>query len=214
LLVTYPSAFKYVMYHPEIGFWMGATPEQLVKVEDGVLSTVSLAGTQLNREGANIIWNEKEKQEQQIVTDYIVSNLKPFSNQIVVDEPQTFKAGGLVHIKSDIRAQIDLDNLDKIIEALHPTPAVCGFPKVAALQFIVENEGYDRSFYAGFLGEWQKDYKTFKENQFDLYVNLRCLSYKNQELNVYVGCGITKGSVPEKEYIETANKAMTMKRIV
>lgn len=214
LLVAYLRAFRYVLYHPELGFWMGATPEQLIKVEGDLLSTVSLAGTQLNKEGADIIWNEKEKQEQQIVTDYIVSNLKPFSKQIDVDEPKTVKAGNLVHIKSDIRAQIELENLDKIIEALHPTPAVCGFPKEAALQFIVENEGYDRSFYAGFLGEWKKDFKTFKENQFDLYVNLRCMSYVNQELHIYVGCGITKGSVPEKEYFETANKAMTMKRIV
>jgi isochorismate synthase len=214
LIATYSTAFRYVFYHPEIGFWLGATPEQLIKVDGNLLQTVSLAGTQLHLDNDEIVWTEKEIVEQQIVTDYIVSSLKPFSNEVIVDAPKTSKAGRLAHIKTDIRAAIELENIDNIIAILHPTPAVCGFPKAEALQFIIANEGYDRAFYAGFLGEWKKDFKTFQDNKFDLFVNLRCMHFLNNELNIYVGCGITKASIPENEYIETVNKSMTMKQII
>ncbi|MEN9928922.1 MAG: hypothetical protein RLZZ231_843, partial [Bacteroidota bacterium] len=50
--------------------------------------------------------------------------------------------------------------------------------------------------------------------QFDLYVNLRCMNYEQNTLNVYVGCGITQNSIPEMEYVETVNKAITMKKII
>ena len=214
LIQLYPNALRYVFYHPEIGFWLGATPEQLMKIKEGKLQTVSLAGTQVINNEGNVVWGEKEIKEQQIVTDYIASCLRPFSNEIVQNEPMTFVAGNLVHIKTDISAQINIEEVENILSVLHPTPAVCGFPKMEALKFITDFEGYDRSFYAGFLGEWNKDFKTYKENQYDLFVNLRCMSIEKNELNIYVGCGITNGSIPEMEYIETVNKAMTMKRIV
>lgn len=214
LIQLYPNALRYVFYHPEIGFWLGATPEQLMKIKEGKLQTVSLAGTQVINNEGNVVWGEKEIKEQQIVTDYIASCLRPFSNEIVQNEPMTFVAGNLVHIKTDISAQINIEEVENILSVLHPTPAVCGFPKMEALKFITDFEGYYRSFYAGFLGEWNKDFKTYKENQYDLFVNLRCMSIEKNELNIYVGCGITNGSIPEMEYIETVNKAMTMKRIV
>jgi isochorismate synthase len=95
-----------------------------------------------------------------------------------------------------------------LVKALHPTPAICGLPKEEALRFILENENYDRKYYAGFLGEWNK------ANQSDLFVNLRCLEVENEKVNLYVGCGITKDSNPEKEFIETENKSMTMRNIL
>lgn len=214
MIVAYPNAFRYVLYHPEIGFWMGATPEQLMKIEDALLKTVSLAGTQVYKGQESSNWGAKEIQEQQIVTDYIVARLTPFADSIDVSDPTTVVAGNLAHIKTAISAQIVPENIEKIIDVLHPTPAVCGFPKAQALQFIADNEGYDRGFYAGFLGEWNKNFTTFQENQFDLYVNLRCMNYEQNSLNVYVGCGITQNSIPEMEYVETVNKAITMKKII
>ena len=74
-----------------------------------------------------------------------------------------------MHLKTDIQAEVeDRNSISNIIDSLHPTPAVCGFPKEVAKQFILENEGYNREFYAGFLGEWNKDFQTFKEEQTDL----------------------------------------------
>ena len=70
LISTYPTAFRYLFFHPKIGLWMGATPEHLVKINQNQFETVALAGTQLYSE--NVIWATKEIEEQQFVTDYII----------------------------------------------------------------------------------------------------------------------------------------------
>jgi len=215
LLFKYVTAFKYCFYHPKIGFWMGATPEQFLKIDENFIKTVSLAGTQLNTDLELIKWDNKEIEEQQIVTDFIVNNLKSFSKNVTFSKPYNQKAGSLVHLKTDIQAEIkDRNSISTIIDSLHPTPAVCGFPKDVAKQFILDNEGYDRAFYAGFLGEWNKDFQTFKEQQSDLFVNLRCMKIENNEVSLYIGCGITKDSNPEKEFIETVNKSFTIKQVI
>ena len=99
-------------------------------------------------------------------------------------------------------------NLKKAIQLLHPTPAVCGLPKEIAKAFIDTYEGYNRSFYTGFLGELNRDFAS------DLFVNLRCMQIENNQAHLYMGCGITKDSNPEKEWKESVNKSMTMKRIL
>ena len=206
LVSSYVSAFRYLFYHPKIGMWMGASPEQLVQINGNELQTVALAGTQLYQE--KLIWEEKEKQEQQFVTDYIIGKLNPLVEKINVSLPFTVQAGRLAHIKTIIDAQ--LKNSQKAIEAvkvLHPTPAVCGLPKEPALAFILANENYDRKFYSGFLGEWNRE----KSN---LFVNLRCAEIEENTIHFYVGCGITKDSIPEKEFVETENKLGTIQRII
>ena len=215
LIFNYQNTFKYCFYHPKIGFWMGATPEQFLQSSENKVKTVSFAGTQPYSESEKYIWEEKEEQEQQFVTDFILDNLKKYSTEISFSEPYTFRAGNIVHIKTDIEAIVNLKNgFKNIIEKLHPTPAVCGLPKEIAMQFIIENEGYDRTFYTGFLGELNIDFATFRNNKSDLFVNLRCINIENNLVNIYVGCGITKGSVPENEFIETVNKSKTMKNVL
>ncbi|WP_395061708.1 chorismate-binding protein [Flavobacterium sp.] len=215
LIYHYPTAFKYVFFHPKVGLWMGATPEQFLKINKNKIETVSLAGTILNTDSEIVIWTNKEVNEQQIVTDFIVDSLKKYAKEVFVSKPYNYKAGSLIHIKTDIKATFENQSyLEQIIKSMHPTPAVCGFPKEAAKSFIVENEGYDREFYAGFLGEWNKDFLTFKENYSDLFVNLRCMKIENKQAKLYVGGGINKGSNPEKEYLETVNKSQTMKKVL
>lgn len=214
MIAKYQSAFKYCFFHPKVGFWMGATPEQFLKVEDHRIKTVALAGTQVFEEGKEFIWQQKEIDEQQIVTDFIVGNLAQFSTEVSYSKPYTHRAGNIVHIKTDIEAIVDPTKKNEIINALHPTPAVCGFPKEKAKQFILDNEGYNREFYAGFLGEWNKDFLTYKENQSDLFVNLRCMKIENNNVSLYIGCGINKGSNPEKEFLETVNKSKTLKNVL
>ena len=206
LFGNYKSALRYCFFHPKIGLWFGATPEQLLQVSDNHFDTVSLAGTQKFVDTTDVIWKEKEKEEQQIVTDFISENLRKLSNSVQVSEPFTTRAGNLLHIKSTISGNLNADfNLKNIIGILHPTPAVCGLPRSETKKFIIENENYDREFYSGFLGELNTDNKT------DLFVNLRCMKVKENEAHIYAGCGITKDSNPEKEWDETVNKSMTMK---
>ena len=81
-------------------------------------------------------------------------------------------------------------------------------PKEIAVDFILNNENYNRSYYTGYLGELQLNKCT------NLFVNLRCLNYKNDKLGIYVGGGITLASDPLKEWEETVVKAQVMKKVL
>jgi isochorismate synthase len=215
MISLYSNAFKYCFFHPKIGTWIGASPEQFLKTNGNTLKTVALAGTHLATSSKTIIWNDKEKIEQQLVTDFIVGSLEGLAREITISSPYSVKAGNLWHIKTDILAQLkSKKSIKKIILALHPTSAVCGLPKKEAKEFILQNEGYNREYYSGFLGELNIDFVTFRTLQTDLFVNLRCMKTIKNKAQLFVGCGITKDSNPVDEYMETVNKSMTMKKII
>jgi len=209
LLNSYSTAFVYIWYHPKVGLWLGATPETLLKMEENRFSTMALAGTQTYKGTLDVVWDDKEKTEQQIVTDYIVSSLQSSVKEINVSKIKTVKAGNLLHLKTTISGNLkpQTSNLKTLLRKLSPTPAVCGFPKEVAKEFILDNENYNREFYTGFLGE-------LNANNSELFVNLRCMQIKNNEAIVYVGGGITKDSIPENEWEETLNKAEIIKRVL
>lgn len=225
LLQLYPATFVYCFFHSKVGTWLGATPEQLLKVKENVFETIALAGTQKDVGSEEIFWKEKEKEEQQFVTDFIVETLKGVASNILISKPYSFKAGNIWHIKTNISGVLNSSlNLKNVIYLLHPTPAVCGFPKDKSKAFILQNENYDRSFYTGFLGELNCSFTTNSISS-NLFVNLRCMqiefvSFQNPSKSVitkahlYVGCGITKNSIPENEWEESVNKSMTIKKVL
>jgi isochorismate synthase len=214
LLFTYPSAFSYCFFHPKIGMWMGAFSEQLVYCKSNDFSTMAVAGTQKKGIFTNVIWGDKEIQEQQYVADFIIESLKEKKAEIYFSKPYTIEAGNLLHIKTDIWGKLNPNlPLNELIYKLHPTPAVCGLPKEKAKAFIFKNENHNREFYSGFLGELNvKNSEGVLET--DLYVNLRCMKIENNQALVYVGGGITRDSIPEKEWMETVNKSQTMLNIL
>jgi len=214
LVQLYPATFCYCFFHPEIGLWMGATPEKLLKANGNVFETMALAGTQKDNFETEIVWQQKEKDEQQYVTDFIVKRLKEFAASVVVSEPYSLKAGSIWHIKTDISGVLkDNSTLEEVIDTLHPTPAVCGLPKKKSKAFILENENYDRTFYTGFLGELNSSFEGNTASS-DLFVNLRSMQIQDNKAILYMGCGVTKESIPEKEWEESVNKSMTMKRVL
>ncbi|QTV04975.1 isochorismate synthase [Faecalibacter bovis] len=196
---NYPKAFVYIWFTKENGLWIGASPELLLEEENLLVKTVSLAGTLPKEEE----WTAKEIHEQQVVTDYIVSNLHD-AKSVSVDGPHTVDAGFFNHLKSYISAEVcDYEKVNEILNRLHPTPAVCGMPKQEAKDFILANEGYDRKFYAGYFG--------FKTPHKSLYfVNLRCAQIFSDVVKLYVGGGIMPDSNPEKEWRETELKSKTI----
>lgn len=231
LLNKYPRAFVYCWYHPKVGLWLGATPETLMKIEGYQLEMMALAGTQDYKGTLEVTWEEKERQEQQIVTDFIVDNLKPLVETVKVSGVETVKAGNVLHLMSMITATFirDAFNLKKVLSVLHPTPAVCGMPKLAAKKFIMEHESYKRTFYTGYLGELnygetasqrtgskniENSACVLPEKSTQLYVNLRCMQIKEHTAFIYVGGGITKDSDPEKEWEETVLKSKVIKSIL
>jgi isochorismate synthase len=218
LVQWYPTTFVYCFSHPKIGVWLGATPEQLIQSEDKKIATIALAGTIKNTGSEIVKWGNKEIVEQQFVTDYIVKKLENVADDILVSKPYNVKAGSIWHIKTDISGLLNSNSsLQQAVALLHPTPAVCGFPKEASKAFIIANEKYERTFYTGFLGELNDSKKTDTMRS-DLFVNLRCMQIEwnatKAKANLYVGCGITKDSIPENEWEESVHKAMTMKRVL
>ncbi|WP_010134914.1 isochorismate synthase [Ochrovirga pacifica] len=209
LLAHYTNAYCYVWYHPKVGLWMGATPETLLKVHQQQFTTMALAGTLPYQGSINATWGAKELEEQKMVTDYIESHLKPVVSDLSLSDVETVKAGNLLHLRTKISGSLDhCNSLKNIVDLLHPTPAVCGLPKEQSKAFILANENYNRSFYTGYLGVVNWNAKT------ELFVNLRCLNWVNNLINLYVGGGITAQSIAEKEWEETQAKSQVMKKIL
>lgn len=227
LLNAYPLAFVYCWYHPKVGLWLGATPETLIKIDGNQFSIMALAGTQVYNDTLDVNWGTKEHNEQQFVTNFIVDNLKPLVENFNVSNTETVKAGNLLHLKTMISATLKAtSNLKILIAAIHPTPAVCGLPKLAAKQFILKNENYKRAFYTGFLGELNLETSkaprsgkrnienrayTITKKSTQLYVNLRCMQLIDKVAVVYIGGGITLASDAEKEWEETVLKSLIIK---
>lgn len=215
LLQNYKNAFVYVWFHPKVGLWLGATPETLLQTENSTFKTMSLAGTQINKNTEKVVWGSKELEEQQMVTDFIKDKLKPIAENLKIDKTETAKAGNLLHLKTKVAGNLaTASTLKMLVRALHPTPAVCGLPREASKQFILANENYHRGFYTGFLGEINIENAALNTQKSSLFVNLRCMEIENKIASLYIGGGITKDSDAENEWEETVNKSKTMKLVL
>lgn len=205
---SYKWSFVSLVYIPSKGLWMGASPELLLYFSNDIFTTFSLAGTQpiIEKQTNSTIWGEKEIAEQEIVTKYIqnIAEKMPHS-EIKVEGPITKNAGNVQHLLTTFSIKgASHANWCKLASTLHPTPAVSGFPKSDAIQFIIENEKKNRSFYSGFLGPVNMN------GEINLYVNLRCMEIQEKHLILHVGCGITHDSDSLKEWEETELKSKTL----
>lgn len=215
LIHSYKNALVYIWFHPKVGLWLGATPETLLKSFGKNFETMSLAGTQPYGKDVSVSWGNKELEEQQLVTDFIKNQLETISEKVLVSKTETVKAGNLLHLKTKVTGNLkSAYNLKNITRALHPTPAVCGFPRDFARKFILQNENYNRTFYTGFLGEINFETTNTSEKKTNLFVNLRCMKIQDNKATVFVGGGITKDSNAEKEWLETVAKSKTMKSVL
>ncbi|AVI51764.1 isochorismate synthase [Pukyongia salina] len=204
------DAFRYLWFHPKTGMWCAATPELLLSVADKTFKTMSLAGTRSKVKHGDQQWTNKEIEEQELVTQAILRDLKPFTSDIEISETYTSSAATLEHLRTDISGVLDPSaSIKQVVDTLHPTPAVCGTPAKKALEFIETFEGYDRAFYTGYVGPVNLDSSTS-----NLFVNLRCMRLSNKEASIYTGGGITVLSDPISEWKETCNKQQTMLKLL
>ena len=208
----HPNALSYLFKSDE-HFWLGASPEPLLRLREGRISTVSLAGTRPYAEKHLNInrWTMKEVLEQEYVTRYIHDVLRAFRvKDYRVSSPYVKKAGNLLHLRTDFTLDFDRLNgrLWEFVEAMHPTPAVAGQPKEEAICFIKSLEPHDRDYYTGFLGP------VGLQGEMDLFVNLRCMKITPEYISLYVGGGITLESDPAEEWNETRLKAMSLLKIM
>jgi len=207
---AYPQAFIYVFSSPFAGTWIGATPETLLNWNEDEVTTMSLAGT---RQTGLPTFNfgDKEKNEQKIVTEYIGSVFKKYFNQVEINNTEELKYGEIIHLLSKFKANrknvFSPFNILQLVEELHPTPAVGGFPASEAIQLINSVETHLRLYYSGYLG-------PITENAGNLAVNLRCMTLTHKNCYVFAGGGITAESLVEAEWAETRLKANALLKFI
>ena len=211
ILNLYPTAFRYVWYHPQTGLWCGASPEVLLQTEGVSFTTMALAGTQKIKKDTVPHWNVKELNEQKIVVDAIATSLQKVTSAVRISKTYNYQAASLVHLRTDITGILKKGKrtLSMITSILHPTPAVCGAPQDYAKSYILDNEDYNREFYTGFLGPMCE-----KDSCSKLFVNLRCMKIDANSATLFVGGGITIDSEPESEWEETQHKLQTMLQVI
>jgi isochorismate synthase len=209
LFLKYPNAFRYIINIPKEGIWLGATPEPLITITENTANLVSLAGTQkLNGVPVtHIKWNNKELNEQYIVSEYIENMLSVNKIEGYTSKgPISVSAANVVHLQTQFTfpAELIKNNLGEFVSTLHPTPSISGMPKDKALALIPCFEKHQRRYYAGFLGPVNNNIETY------LFINLRCARYAQNKMTFFAGAGITQGSIAEREWEETNQKLYTM----
>ena len=196
----------------------GASPETLVKLEDGVLHTFPLAGTKprgktqeederLERE---LLADEKELAEHNMLVDLgrnDLGKISRFGSVEVTEYQMIHKYSRIMHICSQVEGEIrrERDALDAI-EAVLPAGTLSGAPKIRACQIIEELEQEPRGIYGGAIG-----YIDFTGNM-DTCIAIRIAYKKNGHVFVRSGAGIVADSDPQKEYNECINKAKAVIR--
>lgn len=206
----YPRLFVALVCSEASGMWLMATPEVLLQGSEGEYHTMSLAGTQKTEAPEALVWPQKDREEQQYVTDYIEACIRTFSDDCCLYGPYTMTAAHLCHLRTDIHFRLPSDDvLGDVLEALYPTPAVCGIPKESARRFILRHEHEPRRYYSGFVGMLSPRSDTH------LFVSLRCMRLLPDGIcELYAGGGLLKESELEKEWRETEVKMQTMMELV
>lgn len=210
---SYPSAYVFAVQRGE-RFFVGATPERLVQARDGQIQTMALAGSARRGEteeedarlGAELLQSEKNKGEHAIVVAMVREALTEHCTQVHVSSvPQLLKLKNVQHLKTPIVGElIPGQCILDIMADLHPTPAVGGFPRHAALAAIRNIEKLDRGWYAAPLG-W-----IGASGHGEFAVALRSGLIDGGTARLFAGCGIVADSDPQLEYAESCLKFQAM----
>jgi len=189
--------------------FVGATPEQLYRRQGLNLKSEALAGTRARGKTdqddialrEELLSSEKEQREHQYVLDFILDNL--------IHLCETVKTGGKTSVLKLERVQHLYNKIETVLKkgvtdfdlltALHPTPAVGGLPREAALEKLSVLEPFNRGWYAAPVGRVGRDRAEFA-------VAIRSALVRENRMNLYAGAGIVEGSVAENEWQELENK--------
>jgi isochorismate synthase len=200
----YPNTFVYLLNTSQTGTWLGCSPEVLLSGKNNAWKTAALAGTRKTT-SEKPDWDYKNIAEQRIVVDFIKENLENLQIAFKKGESYTIQAGNIEHCNVDFTFSLDSpEKAGILLKALHPTPAVSGYPKEEAIKFITENENYERLYYSGFAGAVNISDAT------DLFVNIRCMQMSDNKLRLYAGGGLTESSELNDEWLETEYKLQTL----
>lgn len=194
--------------------FLGATPERLVRLYDGEVSAMALAGTAARgrdeeedrRFGEVLLASAKDRIEHAAVVDRLREDLTGACLGLCADEgPRLLKVANVQHLCTPLRARVraPLTLLD-LVARLHPTPAVGGVPRDAALEWMRRHEDLDRGWYAGPVG-W-----VDQKGEGEFAVAIRSAVLHGDEAVLFAGCGIVADSDPDQEYEESRLKLRPM----
>jgi len=205
------------MFEPEPGSAIiGAAPETIATLQDGVFHATAVAGSirrgSTPREQAELatrlLASDKDRIEQRIALDDMLRRLETVAQQIRTDpQPHVLTLARIQHLETEIRASVpaEIGILD-LLRLLHPTPAVCGLPREAAMALLADEEPFDRGWYAGPVGWFDP------EGNGIFAPALRTGISAGLGWRLFAGAGIIEGSVPALEWDETAIKFEPMLR--
>jgi menaquinone-specific isochorismate synthase len=210
----FPDCYSFSLAGGRGPSFIGASPERLVRVSQGVLETEALAGSAPRGPGASddaalaagLLASEKDRREHRHVLDSIVRRLAPLGLRLELpDQPAVRRLANVQHLHTPVRAALPENvRLLDALARLHPTPAVGGTPRAAAVTRIRELEGFPRGLYAGALG-WLN-----ARGGGEFLVGIRAALVEGATARLYAGAGIVAGSDPEKEFAETELKFQAM----
>ena len=210
----FPDCYAFSFANGRGQSFIGASPERLVRASQGVLETEALAGSIRRGTGASedaslaaaLLVSEKDLREHRDVLDDIVARLTPLGlNLDYTPKPQLRRLANVQHLHTPVRAKLpETVRLLDVLAALHPTPAVGGSPREAAVVRIRDLEGFPRGLYAGALG-WLN-----ARGGGEFFVGIRSALVDGVTARVFAGAGIVAGSTPEKEFAETELKFKAM----
>jgi isochorismate synthase len=213
LRTDYPGCYTFAIAR-QASIFLGASPEQLVQQDGKEVSAACLAGSikrgetpEQDQQLANqLLSSAKDQHEHEVCARAIREALEPLCAEITMPEqPELLTFSNVHHLYTPVRGKLSNGStLIDLVERLHPTPAVGGYPTRDAQAFIRENEGFDRGWYASPIG-WLD-----AEGNGEFIVALRSAMISGQRARLFAGCGIVGESDPEQELAESDVKLRAM----
>lgn len=210
-----PSATIFAISTPDGGAFLGATPERLVETRGRTFRTIALAGTrgrgaddaEDDRLGEELLASEKDREEHQVVVTMLRETLGPLADELhIAPRPHVVRLRTVQHLATEISGTVrEGTNLLALVEALHPTPAVGGWPSELALDLIDEQEHLDRGWYAGPVG-WLGLGRSPSGGDGEFVVAIRSGVVRGRSASLFAGCGIVGDSEPDREWEESEHK--------
>jgi menaquinone-specific isochorismate synthase len=209
----YPSCWSFA-----VDGLVGATPELLLRRSGATVSSRVLAGTAWSEDAApadgaelarRLLSSDKDRWEHALAVESLAAALRPLCTELdVPPEPGVLALRNVSHLVSDVHGKLDRDDpasLLRLAAAAHPTAAVGGTPREAAVALIAELEGMDRGRYAGPVG-WMD-----AEGDGELGIALRCAQLDGPVARLFAGCGVVADSDPDTEVREAAAKFLPVR---
>ena len=210
LRLSQANACRYLWKRNKENIIFGASPEKLFSFKEKVLQLEAIAGTEkIGFDMETLLRSDKNLREHNFVINYLIENLK-FLNirNYKKGEIKVKKFGNIAHLCTLISAEVNKICPFVLLEKLHPSPAVCGFPKEKALDYLDSLENFDRGNYASPFG-W-----VDVEGNADFRVALRGARILNGEIEFIAGSGLVKGSICEKEIDEIKLKLASLANLI